>query len=98
LTNIFEVPQDLKNKGISKAMYDYLNKIGYQSVASSYSSSSDNFQAFEKVYDPFKLNLVQAIMATPAAKAMGSGFYPSIITPQYKNNQMTGVSVFWTRK
>lgn len=97
LTNNFQVPVELRGLGVSKAMYGYLNSKGYDRFESSYDMSSDNFKAFDKVYDPTKLNLIEAVKATPAAKALGKGFYPAVILPRYYNEKIVGLDVLWKR-
>jgi hypothetical protein len=98
LTNVFEVPVSLRQMGISRAMYQRLNSLGFNAIEASYNPVSDNFKAFLKVYSPTKSNDVEAAMATPAAKAMGPGFYPSTINVESKEGQKNRISITWSKK
>lgn len=74
LTNYFEVPAELRGKGISKAIYENLETMGVKSIEGTYYPKSDNYKAFMKVYDPVANNKFQAIKATPAYRAMPKGY------------------------
>jgi|GEM_PF-6049332 len=52
-----------------------------------------------KVYDSNDPGtMVNAALATPAAKAMGPDFWPTNINVETKDNVVTKININWTRK
>jgi hypothetical protein len=79
LTNDFSIPTHLQNMGVSKRMYAELHVIGFNSVKGWYpnfSHQGTNYDAFMKVYRKELHNEVEALMSTPAGKALGPGWVP----------------------
>ncbi len=73
LENYFEVT--IKEQGISKAMYKFLDDFEFDSIYGYYKGGggiADNYDEFIKVYDTIKDNKVEAAWSTPAGKAIKS--------------------------
>jgi len=101
LTNLFEVPVSLQRKGVSTAMYRYLDKLGVNTIIGSYNPSSDNYKVFMSLYNPFKANETNAAiaaMAMPAAIAMGKAYFPLSINVRSEKDKVKNISIIWQRR
>jgi len=93
LTNSFQVPDEFKNLGVSKAIYERMLNPSINIVQSKL--MEDNFAAFQKNYDPNKGNLIEALLNTPGGKVLTShGYVPDPNSVKVGTNY---VDVQWTR-
>ncbi|WP_109436581.1 Rossmann-like fold-containing protein [Aquimarina sp. AU119] len=94
LSNNFDIPDKIKSKGVSKAIYEKLLKEDIETIGGLYLSESDTYKAFMNVYDTNKNNGVDAALATPQAKVLGKDWEP-------KNIEIDGyysVHLVWIKK
>ena len=81
LNNMFEVPENLWEKEISKAMYERLLKEDIKEINAFYMDEpgySVNLEEFMKTYNATN-DLEKAAMATPQGKVIGSSWLPTSI-------------------
>lgn len=97
LVNDFKIPENLRRKEISKAIYDRVLQENITSISSNYQNrnsirASNNYDEFMKVYNASK-NEVAAALATPQGKVLGNDWKP--INIEVKGNS---VDLIWVRK
>lgn len=93
-----KVPENLREKGVSKAIYKEILNEDVKSISSSYfkpqtDNDSQNYTEFMKAYDANNNNEIAAALTTPQGKVIGNEWKPSKI--EIKDSE---IHIIWVKK